>query len=118
MSKLLFAWLLIFLASINSAIGNLLLKKSRESQNISFLDSLYDLWFISGIFFYAINVLLFVKALEFLPVSIAYPALAGLGFLFLSISANFIFGEIFNPAQFAGIILILIGITLLFFWTN
>ena len=55
-----------------------------------------------------------MKALDYLPVSIAYPALAGLGFLFLSISANFIFGEIFNFVQFIGIIFITIGIILLF----
>tara|TARA_B110000003_G_C16248297_1_gene377914 strand:+ start:116 stop:472 length:357 start_codon:yes stop_codon:yes gene_type:complete len=118
MSKLLFAWILIFLASINSTIGNLFLKKSREVENLSFFDSLYNFWFVGGLIFYAINVLFFVKALEYLPVSIAYPALAGLGFLFLSISANLIFGEIFNFVQFIGIILIFIGIALLFLWTK
>ena len=113
MSNILISWLLVFLASINSTVGNLMLKKSREIEHLSFVNSLFDLWFLGGLFFYAVNVLFFVKALESLQVSVAYPVLAGLGFLFLSISSSFFLNEKLNSIQIIGIVTILIGIIML-----
>ena len=118
MNNIVFAWLLLFLASINSTIGNLLLKKSRENEFVNFIDSLLNFWFLGGVLFYGINVLLFVKALEFLPVSIAYPVLAGLGFLFLIVSANIFLGEVLSINNYIGIIFIILGIYLLSLSTN
>jgi len=118
MSNLLFAWLLVFLAGLNSTIGNLLLKKSREQEFLNFFDSLLNLWFFGGILFYIINVLLFVKALELLPVSQAYPVLAGFGFLLLTVSANVLLGESLNLNHYIGIAFIVFGIFLLSYSTN
>jgi undecaprenyl phosphate-alpha-L-ara4N flippase subunit ArnE len=104
------AWLLIFIAALNSTAGNILLKKSREDINQGLLDWLFNPLFIGGLFFYAVNVILFAKALERLPVSVAYPTLAGIGFLTLVIFSNVFLGEKLNGVQILGVILILAGV--------
>jgi len=60
------AWLLVLTAGINSCIGNLLLKKSRlvARGDEGLFDLLLSPWFIGGLLFYGINVILFAKALE------------------------------------------------------
>lgn len=115
MTHITFSWILILLAGANSTIGNLMLKKSRESEYSSFLFSLLDPWFIGGLIFYGFNVILFVKALEYLPVSSAYPVLFGFGFILLALSSNYFLGERISSLQLLGILLTLIGIFLLSF---
>ena len=109
-----FAWSLVVLAGINSTIGNILLKKSRElNSGVSFFSSLFDLWFIGGVAFYGLNVLLFAKALDVLPVSTSYPVLAGVGFAFLAVSSNMILKESLSTSQLIGLFSVLLGIILL-----
>jgi multidrug transporter EmrE-like cation transporter len=108
------AWSLVLLAGINSCIGNLLLKKSRlVATDGGLFALLLSPWFLGGLFFYGINVILFAKALERLPVSQAYPVLAGSGFALLVFSAAWIFGERLGPSQWAGMFAVLLGIYLL-----
>lgn len=112
-TSMMWAWCLIIVAAINSTLGNLLLKKSRENLNLSLIEQLFNGWFIGGLLFYGINVILFAKALEKLPVSVAYPVLAGIGFLLLTVSASWMLGEKIAPIQIFGIGLILFGVFLL-----
>ncbi|BDU57281.1 hypothetical protein LMORI2_02630 [Limnohabitans sp. MORI2] len=70
-------------------------------------------YFIAGLVFYGINVLLFAKALEVLPVSVAYPVLAGGGFLLLVFTSSILLGEVVGLYQGFGILLILTGVILL-----
>ncbi len=107
-------WLLVLAAGLNSCIGNLLLKKSRlAAEAPGLMPLLFSPWFIGGLFFYAVNVVLFAKALDRLPVSIAYPALAASGFALLVFSAALIYGEKLGPNQVLGLGAVLIGIWLL-----
>ena len=106
------AWLFVFLAGVNSCVGNLLLKQARISSSESY-DFLVSPWFISGLLFDAVNVILFAKSLERLPVSTAYPTLAAVGFTLLVLSASVIFGERLNQFQFSGLFFIVAGIFLL-----
>jgi undecaprenyl phosphate-alpha-L-ara4N flippase subunit ArnE len=106
------AWILILLAAVNSTIGNLLLKKASVPAG-NFLDMVINPFFIAGLIFYGVNVLLFAKALEILPVSTAYPVLAGGGFLFLVVASNLYLGEMVGISQMLGIFLILAGVFLL-----
>lgn len=106
------AWLLILLAAANSTLGNLLLKKS-STPGGGLIAMIFNPYFIAGLAFYGINVLLFAKALEVLPVSMAYPVLAGFGFLFLIFASNILLGEIVSMYQGFGILLILAGVILL-----
>lgn len=105
------AWFLVFLAGINTCIGNLLLKKSRlVATDSSLFSLLFSPWFISGLFFFGINVIIFTKSLDKLPVSLAYPVLAGLGFSLLAITGNLFLDERLSTTQLWGVALILAGI--------
>jgi multidrug transporter EmrE-like cation transporter len=106
--------MLVFIAAINSTVGNLLLKKSRsQSFDGPVFMQLFDPWFLGGLAFYGLNVVLFAKALDRLPVSIAYPVLAGTGFLMLTVFASQLLGERPSLMQYAGICCILLGIGLI-----
>jgi len=108
------SWLLVIIASVNTTIGNLLLKKSRVNpDDYSFIGLTTSPWFIAGVTFYGINVIFFAKALEKLPLSIAYPVLAGLGFVFITLTAKYVFNESLIYWQYLGISFILIGIMFL-----
>ena len=86
-----YSWLLVLIAGLNSTFGNILLKKSQLKY--SFFQSLFSLEFISGCFFYMINVLLFAYSLKHLEVTKAYPVLSGFAFLTLSFSSYFFLDE-------------------------
>lgn len=105
------AWSLVFVAAINTCIGSLLLKRSRlEATDPGLLSLLLSPWFISGLVFYGINVVLFAKALEKLPVSAAYPVLAGMGFGLIAIFSSWLFREHLGLSQWVGLSMILAGI--------
>ena len=107
------AWLYVFIAGINTCIGNLMLKQSRRvPHDSSFFSMLFSPWFIMGLVFFGMNVILFTKALEKLPVSAAYPVLAGLGFCLLAIFSSLIFKERLSLSQWSGVVLILAGIVI------
>ncbi|MDZ8077969.1 MAG: SMR family transporter [Nostoc sp. DcaGUA01] len=104
-------WSFVVAASINTCIGNLLLKRSRlEAPDPGLVSLLLSPWFISGLVFYSINVVLFGKALDKLPVSTAYPVFAGLGFGLIAITGSWFFGERLGLNQYLGLGIILIGI--------
>ena len=103
-------WILVLAAGFNSCIGNLLLKRSRADVSDGLLGMLLSPWFIGGLFFYGINVILFAKSLESLPVSRAYPVLAGVGFLLITITGNIWFNERFATIHWCGLAAILAGI--------
>jgi multidrug transporter EmrE-like cation transporter len=107
-------WLLILAAGVNSMIGNVLLKQSRiVGGTAPFVDQLRSPWFIGGLLFYGINVVLFAKALDRLAVSAAYPVLAASGFALLAIVSAFVFGERLSAVQYVGIVVTLGGIALI-----
>lgn len=105
-------WGFLAAAACNSTLGNLLLKKSRLHKSDIFFEQLLNPWFIAGLFFYAVNVVLFAKALDAIPVSVAYPILASAGFVMLVISAGVLFSEKLALIQLAGIVFVLLGIIL------
>lgn len=105
------AWILVFAAGINTCIGNLLLKQSRRVPTDQGLLSLFlSPWFLGGLVFFGVNVILFTKALEKLPVSAAYPVLAGLGFSLIVVFSGFLFDERLAWSQWMGVGMILGGI--------
>ena len=108
-------YMLLVLAAIFSTLGNLTLKMSK-TENLAFLPEwlshLRPLFFLAVVF-YILNLLVFSKSLEFLPVNIAYPMLASLGFVFLAASSVFFLDETLSAAQMLGIAIILVGIFML-----
>lgn len=108
------AWIFVLVAAVNSTIGNLLLKKSRMiDPSGGFLDMLLQPYFVAGLAFYGINVVLFAKSLEVLKVSVAYPVLATSGFALLIISAHVVIGEQLVLRQYIGVLVLIAGMFLL-----
>ncbi|MBW4633807.1 MAG: multidrug efflux SMR transporter [Iphinoe sp. HA4291-MV1] len=107
-------WIFVFVAAVNTCIGNLLLKRSRlEPTDSGLLSLLLSPWFLGGLVFYGINVVLFAKALEKLPVSTAYPVFAGIGFALIAISGSWFFREHFSQNHWIGLAMILAGIIIM-----
>ena len=104
------AWLLIFLAGLNSTLGNIFLKRSQL--NADSFNSFFSLDFILGCTFYFVNVIFFAIALRTIEVTKAYPSLAGVAFITLAIAGYLHFGERLSTINYLGIILILSGISL------
>ena len=114
MSPVQVSWLLVLSAGVNSCIGNVLLKQSRlVAKDGGLVELMFSPWFLGGLAFYGINVILFAKALDHLPVSAAYPVLAGAGFALLGLASFWLFRERLGAVQVAGMVLIVVGIFLL-----
>ena len=108
------SFLLVIVAAVNTAAGNIFLKYSRiATMGQPFFESLFSVYFLLGITCYAVNVIVFVKALEGMPLSIAYPVLASLGFALVVLASIVLFDERLGVLQWAGLVLILCGIVLL-----
>ena len=109
------AMFFVLLAGVNSTIGNILLKISRKgiSNDSSLYEQYISPYFLLALAFYALNVILFAKALDYLPVNVGYPILAASGFAILSLSSFFILGESLSSIQVIGIFVIIIGICML-----
>jgi multidrug transporter EmrE-like cation transporter len=107
------AWTLLIVAGANSCIGNLLLKQSRlVAVDGGLVEMMFSPWFIGGCAFYGVNVILFAKAMDHLPVNVAYPVLAGANFAFLAVGSAIVFGERLGWMQGLGVAVIGLGIVL------
>lgn len=105
------AWLFVVAAGLLSTVGNLCLKKaSVVSSGMNFIGLIFQPYFIGGMFFYGVNVILFATALQYLAVSKAYPVLAAIGFSTLSILAAVVFREVLSLTNYVGLLVIVVGI--------
>lgn len=111
--------LLVLAAAFNSCLGNLSLKYSRmiAKPDGTMIDMLFAPFFILGMVFYGINVVLFAVALNKAPVSVAYPILAGTGFAMLVIMSAWLLGERIGLVQLTGVVVITLGIVMVA-WPN
>lgn len=109
------AFILLMLAALNSCAGNILIKRSRlaAAPDAGVIEKFLEPNFFFGLVFYGVNLLLFAKALDQAPVSIAYPVLAGAGFAFLAVASTALLGERLGLRELAGMALILGGIAVL-----
>ena len=108
------AWLFVVTAGLLSTVGNLCLKKaSVVSGGTGFIGLVFQPYFIAGMAFYGVNVILFAKALQSLDVSKAYPVLAAVGFSALSITAAIVFRESLSITNYIGLLVIVVGISML-----
>lgn len=117
MTPRILGWTLVLVAAVLNGGGSLLLKQSRlkaaEMADASLGGLLFSPWFIGGLACYGINVILFAKALENLPVSVAYPVLAGSSLALISFVAAMLFHEKMAAVHWAGAVFIVIGIVLI-----
>lgn len=106
---------LILLASISSCVGNLLLKASRSglAPDPGLVAPFLTPSFLGSMLFFVVSFVVFGKALDKVPVSLAYPVLATAGFALLAISSCWVFGERLSSLQGLGLLVAVCGITLL-----
>jgi multidrug transporter EmrE-like cation transporter len=103
-------WIVLAAAGVNTVAG-ILLKQSRvEASGGPLWELIYSPWFLAAGACYATNVFLFAKALDHMPLSLVYPAFAGLGFALIAVAGNLLFDERLGPGQWLGVVLIFAGI--------
>ena len=108
------AWGLLIIASFNSCLGNILLKKSRlEAPDPGLISLLFSPWFMAAVMVYGINLIVFAKALDQLPVSVAYPIFAAIGFSLVAVGGSFLLGERLSLKELVGMAVIVTGIIIM-----
>ncbi len=108
LGKFSFDWVWLILAACLTSSGSICLKQSRLDGK-GFLSP----FFFASMALYGINFLAFSRALERLPVSLAYPVFSGLAFILLAIFSNIFFRETLHVEQWIGIVFILVGLAFL-----
>ena len=68
-------------------------------------------YFIAGVSFYVVSLVVWILGLSRVPVSIAYPMLS-LGYIVNAIAAHYLFGEAVTAQRWLGIGFIIVGVWL------
>jgi multidrug transporter EmrE-like cation transporter len=115
------AFLLLLTGVLLNAAAQLLLKAGTNRLGVITLSSgnwpstlmqmASEGYFIAGIAFYGISVLVWILGLSRVPVSVAYPLLS-LGYVVNAIAAHYLFGEAVTAQRWLGIGFIIVGVYL------
>lgn len=108
------------IALIFNALANILMKLANIRCELpsepTFFDkftALYLSWpFLGGLVLFGLNLLFYTQALAKMNLSVAYPIMVGTGFAIIGVTSYFLFQERLSLLQVTGIVLILIGVTL------
>ena len=105
---------LVISATLIGAFGPILLKKasSKKLSNIRELSTNYSL--LGGVALYGLGTLLFIPALKGGDLSVLYPFVA-LSYVWVSLLSVKFLGEKMNKFKWAGIALIIMGVSLIGF---
>jgi multidrug transporter EmrE-like cation transporter len=106
-------WLLLLFAAVANAAANLLLKRSATGGTGEGVAQYLTSYFLVGVALFAVNVLLYAKALQGIAVSIAYPILVGVGAVIVVVGSGVVFKESVSAAQLLGIGFIVAGVALI-----
>lgn len=101
------AYLWLTLAFGLNALANVLLKLGATKGL-----ALGNWQLLTGLFFFAINVVFYFLALRALPLSVAYPIMVAMSFLLINGYAFMTLGEPVTPLQMVGYVLIIGGLVL------
>lgn len=102
--------LLCFLNSLINVLGQVCLKKGVSLvENNMLLFKYINFYTILGFILYALNALLYIKILDKLEVSIAYP-LTSLGYVFLVFISAVLLNEEITLNKLFGVLLIMLGV--------
>lgn len=105
------SWLLVIVSASCNCAGTLLLKQSRLAANYSaFWSSSALSWLMAALLSYIAGLLVFAKALDYLPVSAVVPFSTGFGFLLTIFLSHWLFKETLTVNQLTASGLILAGI--------
>ncbi len=115
------AFAFLFTGVLLNAGAQLLLKAGTNALGVITLtrDNWWDtLWkmatqqyFVAGVMFYMVSLLVWIMGLSRVPVSVAYPMLS-LGYVINAVAAYYLFGESVTITRWLGIGFIIIGVWL------
>jgi len=105
---------LVVLATVIGAFGAIFMKKGAERFRLNAKSLLTNYPLILGIVFYGISTIIFIPALRGGELSVMYP-LVSLSYIWVSLLSITLLGEKMNKFKWAGIIIILIGVSLIGF---
>jgi multidrug transporter EmrE-like cation transporter len=112
--SILASWLLLVGAAACTCIGNLMLKQSRlATADSGVLVAGISPWFLFSLIFFCVNLIMFSKALDKVPMSVAIPVAQGLTFVFTMIMANRLFSESFGFKELIASSFIMAGIVVM-----
>ncbi len=109
-------YLFLILAFVFNASANILLKVS-SSKGFSFSNllqlkfSIGEIYFITALLCFGVNLCFYVVALAKIPLSTAYPVMVGMTFL-ITLFVSTLLGEKMSNIHILGILLILSGLIL------
>ncbi len=103
---------IVALSSFFAAFGALFLKKGSSNFSLSIKGILKNKKLILGLFFYAFSSVIFIGALRLGDLSLLYPV-AALSYVWIAFLSVKYLGEKMTAAKWAGIFLIITGVTLI-----
>ena len=112
MATQLWAAALVIIAVTIGGFGPIFLKRSSKTFTLNPFDMIKNYNLIIGVLFYAFGTILFIPALKGGDLSVLYP-LVSLGYVFVCLYSRWLLKERMNRYKWAGIIFILIGVSLI-----
>jgi small multidrug resistance pump len=106
-------WGFLAAAILFNVAGNLLMKKFALDHPIKGVLSYANPFFLIGGALFGINLVLYAKAVQSIPLVVAYPILVGTSILLVALAATLFFAEKVTPSMIGGMVLIFSGMVLL-----
>jgi drug/metabolite transporter (DMT)-like permease len=97
---------------ILNTLGQMLLKINATNMTDKVIDFYVNRYVVLGLSLYALSALLYIKALQYIKVSVAFPS-TSIAYIFVTLYAVFYFGEKLSTLQMLGLVTILSGVLLL-----
>ncbi|MGL4858593.1 MAG: 4-amino-4-deoxy-L-arabinose-phosphoundecaprenol flippase subunit ArnE [Enterobacteriaceae bacterium] len=107
--------LLLLAVNLLTCIGQLLQKQavlSWQGQTYSLWGKLFSPWLLGSIASLGIGMLLWLRVLQLIPLSVAYPLLS-LNLVLITLACHYWFHEPADRQHWTGIALVMVGIVLL-----
>lgn len=102
------AWLFLFGAITGNVLGNTFVRTA-SAQGGGLAAMYLSIPFLLGLAFFGLNVVSYAKALQAIPLSVAYPVLVGASITGVALIAAFVFKESVTPLRLLGMALIIAG---------
>jgi multidrug transporter EmrE-like cation transporter len=106
-------WGFLAAAILFNVAGNLLMKKFALDHSIKGILSYANPIFVIGGVMFGINLVLYARAVQSIPLVVAYPVLVGASILLVALAATLLFSEKLTPSMMGGMALISVGLVLL-----
>jgi multidrug transporter EmrE-like cation transporter len=103
---------LVLLSTVLSALGPILFKKASGKFNLNPLEQLKNKYLLAGIAMYLMGMFAFVPALRGGPLSVLYPILS-IKYIWVCLLSVKLLDEQMSRIKWAGIFLIILGISLI-----